>query len=367
MNEGDRPMPRRITRRQLLKGAAGATALAATARWMMPDRAEDTLVVNFQGGEVGDIFQETTIEPFEKKFGVKVIHDRVGMASQDYAKIRASKGDPGFDVAAGLTAPEIILGAKEGFLEKISERDVPNVKYMWHNTRNAIPPYGIVHNVQFTVLYYNDGKIARPDSWRDYWEPGSRYGEEIRYRVLQVKPGSILCHFTLIMGARLGGGDIHNMEPAFELLEKQRPYIGLSEQSSSKMAPYFEAGDIWLAPYWSARAAFYIERGGPMKMTIPKEGSLALPNTTAIPVGSRNKRLAFEFLNFRLEREVQRAHCLAYHISPGRSDMGDWPQDYADQQVTTQEQMDAMIFPDFEVIAASRREWSLRWQNIMAS
>ena len=52
----------------------------------------------------------TTIEPFEKKFGVKVIYDNTGMAAQNYAKIRASRGAPGIDVAGELTPAEVILG-----------------------------------------------------------------------------------------------------------------------------------------------------------------------------------------------------------------------------------------------------------------
>jgi putative spermidine/putrescine transport system substrate-binding protein len=46
------------------------------------------------GGEYQELFEKNVIEPFEKKFGVKVIHDATGTSSQDYAKIRASKGRP---------------------------------------------------------------------------------------------------------------------------------------------------------------------------------------------------------------------------------------------------------------------------------
>ncbi len=368
MRRNGPPTKRRaISRRTLLKGAVGATALAAAACRRGSGPTSERLIVNYQGGEVGRIFEETTIEPFAKKFGVEVIHDEMGVASQDYARIRASNGEPGFDVAASLTAPEIILGAKEGLLERISEDNVPNVKYMWEKCKAAMPPYGIVQHLQYIGLFYNHDKIARPESWRDYWAPGEKYGEAIKGRVLQVDPGSILCHLVLIMGARAGGGDVDNMEPAFEFLEAQRPYVGLTEQSSSRMAPYFENEEIWLSPYYSPRAAFYIERGFPMTLVIPREGTLLLANTGAVPIGSQNKRLAFEFLNFRLEREVQRRFCLGYSISPGRADMSDWPESFAESQITTQEEMDAVVFPDFGAIAANRKDWSLRWQRIMGA
>src|SRR5258708_25168173 len=122
-------------RRNLLKGA-GALALAP---YVITARSEETLIVNTQGGEYQEIVERVVIRPFEKKFGVKVIHDPTGTASQDYAKIRASRGAPGLDVAGLLTTHEVILGVMEGLLEKHTERVVPNLKHIWINTRSVSP------------------------------------------------------------------------------------------------------------------------------------------------------------------------------------------------------------------------------------
>ena len=55
-------------------------------------QTDETLVVNSFGGEYQELFEKAVIQPFEKKFGVKVVHDTTGTSSQDYAKIRASQG-----------------------------------------------------------------------------------------------------------------------------------------------------------------------------------------------------------------------------------------------------------------------------------
>ena len=102
-------------------------------------------------------------------------------------------------------------------------------------------------------------------------------------------------------------------------------------------------------------------------MTTPKEGTISLGTTSAIPIGSKNKQLAFEFMNFRLDPEIQRAFCLEYNISPGRPDITDWPADFVAQQVTTPEAMAKMTFPDLEYLAAQQRAWTEKWQDIMAS
>jgi ABC-type thiamine transport system substrate-binding protein len=71
-------------------------------------------------------------------------------------------------------------------------------------------------------------------------------------------------------------------------------------------------------------------------------------------------------VNFRLSKEIQRAFCLAYYIGPSRSDITDWPKDFADQQITTEQKVNSLVFPDDEKVAAKRKEWTLKWQEVMA-
>ena len=101
-------------------------------------------------------------------------------------------------------------------------------------------------------------------------------------------------------------------------------------------------------------------------MTIPKEGTFALPDCGAIPVGAANKKLAFEFFNHRLDPEVQKAFGAAYFIGPGRPDLQGLPETYVSQQVTTEQKMASMVFIDQQYFADQQKEWIMRWQEIMA-
>src|SRR6185503_3977064 len=162
------------SRRGFLQSAAAVSASFASP-FVISARAAETLIVNAYGGEFQDIFLKTTVQPFEKKFGVKITYDDAGSASEDYAKIRATRGAPGFDVAAELTPPEIILGAKEKLLEPITEKEVPNLKHVWKKSLEVIPAVGIVHTYQYTALIWNKKQIEKPGSWMDYWAPAARY------------------------------------------------------------------------------------------------------------------------------------------------------------------------------------------------
>lgn len=352
----------RTRRRGLLLGTA---ALLATPSIILA-QASDQLVVNAYGGEFQDVFLATTVQPFEKKFGVKVVYDDAGSAAEDYAKIRATRGTPGFDVAAELTPPEIFLGAREKLLEPVTEREIPNLAKVWDKSRTIIPANGIVHTYQYTALIWNRKAIEKPDSWADYWNAGAKYGERIKGRVLNHHPSNLLAIYALIMAAKLKGGGIDNLDPAFAQLAALKPWFGATVSTSAAAVPYFENEQVWISPYWSARAGYYESRGYPFGYTIPKEGTIGLANCGAVPVGARNKKLAFEFLNFRLDPEVQFNFNLGYFSSPGRPDITGWPDAFKASQITTQAQMDSIDFPDSEIIGQRRRDWTRKWQEVMA-
>ena len=352
-----------ITRRTLL-GAAGLAA--GSGPWIIA-RAAETLTVAAYGGEYRDIFIRTVIEPFEKKFSVKVEYDDSG-GVDPYPRIRASQGSPGFDVAAEMVPSTIILGAREKLLEPITEKEVPNMKYLWPGAAKLMPPYGIAQNYQYLAMVWNKDKIAKPDSWLDYWRAGDKYGDTVKGHLVSHSPANYtLAVYAMLMGARAAGGSDTNLDPVWQMLTKQKPLIGLVAASSAQAVPYMENGEAWLLPFWSGRAALYAHRGLPYGVTIPKEGTLALANTSAVPIGAANKRLAFEFLNFRLEPEIQRAFCLEYFASPGRMDITDWPADYAATQLTTDAKMQAVSFPDDALLAQQQRTWTLKWQDVMGS
>lgn len=353
------------TRRTIIKTGAAAAAFTAAAPATIL-RAAETLTIAAYGGEYRDIFTRTVIQPFEKKFGAQVTYDDSG-GVDPYPRIRASRGAPGFDVAAELVVATSILGAREKLLEPISEKEVPNLKHVWGRSRELIPPVGIVQTYQYLSLMWNKNKLDAPTSWLDYWQASKRYGDKVKGHLATHTPANFtLAAYALIMAARATGGDERKMDQAWDLLKAIRPDISVSAASSAQAVPYIENEQIWIMPFWSGRAAIYINRGLPYGMTIPKEGTLALANTAGIPIGAKNKKLAFEFLNFRLEPEIQKTFCEAYNASPGRPDITGWPQAYAAQQITTEAQMKALVIPDDDYIAKEQRQWTLKWQEIMS-
>src|SRR5438477_9210488 len=122
---------------------AAAPAAAAPAA-----KGSGEVVVNGYAAEYEDLFNKLIKAPFEQETGIKVVFDSTGSAAEDYAKIRASGGDPGWDVDV-VTAQEAIQGAKENLLLEITEANVPSIKLLYPDMRKLVGPYGVPHEIQY--------------------------------------------------------------------------------------------------------------------------------------------------------------------------------------------------------------------------
>jgi putative spermidine/putrescine transport system substrate-binding protein len=171
---------------------------------------------------------------------------------------------------------------------------------------------------------------------------------------------------SLIMAARAKGGSERNMEEAWKMLREIKPYIATVAATSAAAVPYLENEQIWIGSFWSARSAYYINRGLPYGVMVPKEGTALNANTSSIPIGASNKKLAFEFLNFRLEPDIQKSFCDEYFASPGRPDIQGWSETFVAQQITSEEKMAKMVGTDDQYLGEAVRDWTLKWQETMA-
>lgn len=314
------------------------------------------LIVNSYGGEYLDLVMEAVIRPFEEEFGVTVVYDAVGSASEDYARIRATRGNPGFDVVV-MTAPEALQGCREGFLLEMTEATVPNLAELNPAVRESAGPCGAAHELQYMSLLYNTNHVTpSPTSWHDLWD------DRWDGHVLIPDITSIMAVYLIQMVSIANGGDLTNLDPGFAALAELAPRTVAIESSSSVMAQYIERDEAWILPYWSGRAQHYKDEGWPVNFIIPTEGTIPLLATLSIPSGAANQELALQFVNFWLEKEQQEAWALAYNVGSARSDL-DLPADFAATQITSAEQLDQLILPDQLEIASKRSEWTERWQR----
>ncbi|MBB4277813.1 ABC transporter substrate-binding protein [Rhizobium mongolense] len=332
-----------------------ATALVSLA--LASSGSAETLVVNSYGGPYEKIIRERIIEPFEVKFGIDVLYDAVGSASQDYAKIKATGGRPGFDVVV-MTASQSLDGCREGLLEKFTPETVPNLARLSPTIAAVAGPCGAVHEVQYlSLLYRKDKLLEAPDSW------SALLDESLEGKIILPTFQNIMAAYLMEVLSVANGGDLlDNVEPGFAAMAKlAKQSIGF-EQSSSVMETYIKDGQVWAMPFWNGRAQLLADSGLPVDYVLPKEGSIPLVATLNIPKDAENRQAALRFVNFFLEKTSQEAWVTGYKVGSARTDI-DVPADIRAKQITTEADLKALLLPDLGAVATRLSAWGKRWER----
>src|SRR5260221_3784493 len=102
--------------------------------------------------------------------------------------------------------------------------------------------------------------ILSPLSWSDYWEPQKKYGDKIKGHVINYNPANLLSVYALIHAAQLGKGSVDNMEPAWQRLKAQKPYVGVVVTGSYDAGTHFAIAAGGVLPDLSSRSAYSIVR-----------------------------------------------------------------------------------------------------------
>ncbi len=334
-----------------------AATVAISSLCLAPALRAETLIVNSYGGPYEAIIRRAIIEPFEQQTGIDVVYDAVGAASQDYAKIKATKGRPGFDVAV-MTASQSLQGCQDGVLERLDPAAIPNLRYVAPKLAKSAGPCGAVHELQYMSLLYRTDKMESPPrSWSALASP------ELNGRIVLPTFQNIMALYLVEIFATMNGGDLTgNLDPGFKAMsDVARQSIGF-EQSSAILESYIKDGTVWAMPFWNGRAQLLVDSGLPVDYVRPIEGTIPLIATLNIPVAAEHKASARKFINFFLEKTSQEAWVSAYKVGSARTDIN-VPDDVRARQITTEADLESLLLPDLSVVAARLREWGEQWER----
>ena len=319
--------------------------------------AEKELTVALYGGS----FQEQTvkcyIESFESKYGAKV-NMAVGNSTDNLAKLRAQKSNPVIDVAY-MDWSVAIQAKNEGLIEKLDFDKIPNIAQVYDKAIEK-DHFFVAQLFACTGLAYNTEFVkSPPTSWQDLWD--AKYKGKIALPDITGTSG----YQTLLMAARINGGDIQNMGPGFEAIKKIRDDVVTFYTHADQVVSLLERGEVWIVPWYHDRTAFAQKKGVPVAFSFPKEGTVAILPALTIVKGAPNPELAAKFIDWILSAEGQKCFAANMFEGPVNKTVVLEPE-LARKMPYGPEQIDRMVVPDYEYTAAHRGEWTEKWNKEIA-
>jgi putative spermidine/putrescine transport system substrate-binding protein len=336
-----------------LGGCAPAPQASAPAASSGPPQE---LVFSGYGGDYGDVMKKFIIGPFEKKYNAKLVYDETGSSTEKLAKMRASKDAFTYDFSV-LTDYDAAAGGRDGLLESVTEKQVPNLAKVYPELKKLTGDAGPVVALDVLTLVYNKTRVSpAPTSWTALWDP--RYKGHVA--VSHVSEGKGL--YLLLLSAYMNGGSEQNPDAGFQKIKELVPNVGAWLTASPQYTPYLQREEVWLAPYWNGRSQYMVDEGLPILTVIPQEGTIPIANAFVVPKTGKNKDLAYKFINYYLEPEVQSVWAEKIFYGPANQE-AKVSDAVANRIPYGVEKIRSLKFPDQAVIDKNKAAWVERWNK----
>ncbi len=264
-----------------------------------------------------DYIAKDTVENFTAKTGIKVNYDTFD--SNDTLETRLLAGNSVFDVVVP-SASFLERQIKAGVFQELDKSKLPDLTNMdpdimqrvaLHDPENK---YAVPYMWGTTGIGYNEGKVKTImgevplDSWQFIFEPQNLAKfKDCGVSVLDA-PDELLKITLQYLGRDPNSEKQEDLDLAAEKLMAIRPFI--RKIHSSQYIEDLANGDICVAVGWSGDVAQARDRadeakqGVVVKYAIPKEGTVMLFDTLAIPADAKHPKNALAFINYLMDPQV---------------------------------------------------------------
>ena len=265
---------------------------------IQPAKEKLSSVLNVYNWE--DYIGDTTIEDFEKEFGVKVnlqIYD-----NEDTMLSSIQSNPSGYDivVASDILVREMI---NMKLLSPINLNNIPNFKNIAGEYKNPSYDPGNKYSVPYmwgtSGLVINRKYIKETEpSWSILWNPEYKGKISMLYNMQDVI-GAALRY----LGYSANSIDPAELEEARILLLKQKPLLrGYEDNVTIKDDLISEK--LWAGHNYSGEGSFAADKNENLEYVIPKEGGFIWVDNLLIPISAQHKYTAEVFINFVLRPDV---------------------------------------------------------------
>lgn len=258
----------------------------------------------------GDYIDPDLIKKFEKQSGYKVNYDTFDSNEAMYTKIQ--QGGTAYDIA--IPSEYMIQKMiKAKLVEPLDHTKITNLATIHPKFLNlSFDPhntYSVPYFWGTLGIVYNDKVVKASDmtSWNDLWRP------ELKDNIMLIDGAREIIGMGLnSQGHSLNSTNSNELNQAIAKLRKLTPNVKAIVADEIKM--YMENEESAVAVTFSGEAADMMSKNSHLHYVIPKEGTNLWFDNIVIPKTSKNKKGAYEFINFMLEPKnaAQNAEYIGY-------------------------------------------------------
>lgn len=249
-----------------------------------------------------DFIDNAVVAEFEKQFNAKIRF--IYFESDDGRdELLAHNNASNYDVVLS-DGISLTTYASLGWIDSISESEVPNLQHIDAHWRSAYPQ-GNTHGVPYAwgtigIAYRRDLVSVPVTSWADLLKPAA----VLQGKILMIRNARDVIGVALkALGYSENSADPGELAAARDLILAQKPYV--KEYSYIALTPESAllTGDIVAAMVFSGDALALQQLNPNISFVLPAEGTNICVDYLAITKASRHKKLAAAFINFIHEPE----------------------------------------------------------------
>lgn len=341
----------------LLTGLVLGTSLVGCGKTEGAEAGKKLVVSTWGLNE--DVLKETVFEPFAKEHGVEIVLD-IGNNSERLTKM---KNNPNSQIDITYLAESFAeQGVEAGIFDKLDYSKIPNASEMNEKAKSTVEAgYGPAYTLNSIGIVVDPSAGIEINSWEDLWKPELK--NKIAIPDITTTNGPAMVEIA----AEKAGVDVKtdNGEAAFKELEALKPNVVKTYSKSSDLANMFSNGEI-VAAVASDFAFGTISKAKPEVINvIPESGTYLNFNTININKNSKNKDLAYEFINWRLSNELQTKTAESLNEAPTNSTV-QLTDDVALNKTYGEVATNAKAI-DYSVVNPLLTKWIDQWNRILNS
>jgi putative spermidine/putrescine transport system substrate-binding protein len=356
-----------ISRRDVFRIGAGVSlGLAAPAGFVRNAWAQSkTMTIGIWAGAQGEYIKKEVISAFMKEYDCRILVNE-GWTLPQIAKVRAEKANPQHTVVF-VDDLGVELLKREELIDPLPKDKMPNLSKVYPRFVYN-DGYGVAIGVSMGGMGYNPTLMKPIESYKDLWD------ERFRKKLTLLSMKGTSGPFLVMTAAALATGKPfaeaqYLTDSAWDLLKELKPNILNIADSNAQAANQVMQGEVLMHGIDYSKWVYpYTQKGAPIDMCYPKEGTWAGVNCQVLIKNAPNQDLGAEFMNRMLDEKVQTGLAKAALAAPPLPGI-ELDKETLKYVAYPQEKMDdlKLFSPDWAYVNKARDGWTEKWNQIFAA